>query len=230
MNANELSEQLLLAVKTGQPTHRLLAQLEALPFYSFYSFLETDDRKKAFWINIYNAFFQILRSQHSLRKPDIFRNRCLPIAGQAFSLDDIEHGILRRYRLKSALGYLPDPFTSRTIRELAVSEIDYRIHFALNCGAKSCPPIAFYSPENLERQLETATLSFLEAETEIRPEEKEIRVTRLFLWFKGDFARAGGVRRLLREKLGLETKGHKISFRAYNWDEDLRNFSAPGRD
>lgn len=228
MNANELSEQLLLAVKTGQPTHHILAKLEALPFYSFYYFLDTDDRKKAFWINIYNAFFQILRSQHGLRKPDIFRKRCIAVAGQAFSLDDIEHGILRKYRLKWALGYLPDPFANGTIRKLAVSEIDYRIHFALNCGAKSCPPIAFYSHENMERQLETATLSFLEAETEILSSPKEVRVTRLFLWFKGDFARAGGVRRLLREKLNLETRTLKITYQKYDWEEALANFRSDG--
>jgi thiol-disulfide isomerase/thioredoxin len=33
-------------------------------------------------------------------------------------------------------------------------KVDYRIHFALNCGAKSCPPIVYYSPEKLDQQLE----------------------------------------------------------------------------
>lgn len=228
MNANKLSEQLLLAVKTRQPTGDLVAQLEVLPSRSFHHFLHTNARKKAFWINVYNAFFQILRRERRLDKPAVFRKKCIRIAGRAFSLDDIEHGILRKYRLKWALGYLPDPFVDGTIKELAVSGIDYRIHFALNCGAKSCPPIAFYSPEKIDHQLETATLSFLESETEIRTEEKQIRVTRLFLWFKGDFARAGGVRGLLREKLDLNTKDFKIVYQAYNWEEDLDNFSATG--
>lgn len=30
------------------------------------------------------------------------------------------------------------------IKKLAVSNLDYKIHFALNCGGKICPPIRFY--------------------------------------------------------------------------------------
>ena len=40
---------------------------------------------------------------------------------------------------------------------MAVDVIDFRIHFALNCGAKSCPPIAFYSYDKINDQLDLAT-------------------------------------------------------------------------
>lgn len=52
---------------------------------------------------------------------------------------------------------------------------------------KGCPPISFYSPENLEHNLEIATINFLTSETEVNLVEKTIRLSRLFLWYKLDF-------------------------------------------
>jgi hypothetical protein len=225
MTVNQLSEKLLLQVKKQEPTAQLLAQLEALPLASLQAELDSDTRKKAFWINVYNAFFQILRTERQIEKPAIYRQKLATIAGQAFSLDDIEHGILRKYRFKWALGYLPDPFAPALLKKLAVQAVDYRIHFALNCGAKSCPPIAFYSSEKLEQQLDMATLSFLEGETKVFFEKKEVHVTRLFQWFLADFGGRGGIRRILKEKINLETTGLKLVFKEYDWGEELDNFS-----
>ena len=39
-----------------------------------------------------------------------------------------------------------------------------RIHFALNCGARSCPPIRVYAAAKLETQLNTAARSFCSQE------------------------------------------------------------------
>ena len=94
------------------------------------------------------------------------RKKLFTITSTLFSLDDVEHGILRRYRYKYSLGFITDLFPSKIIKKLAVSKIDYRIHFALNCGAKSCPPIAFYTSLNIEEELNLATQSFLESETD----------------------------------------------------------------
>lgn len=186
--------------------------------------LNTDDSKKAFWVNIYNAYFQILRKRENKQKPEIYRDRLFTIAGHLFSLDDVEHGVLRRFRYKYSLGYLANPFAAKLIKNLAVDQLDYRIHFALNCGAKSCPPIAFYSPMHLERQLETATLSFLESETIVHPEKKEVHISTLFKWFLGDFDGSKGVRKILKEKLGMDSKGYRLVFSEYSWDEQLDNY------
>lgn len=43
-----------------------------------------------------------------------------------------------------------------------MSPVDQRIHFALVCGAKSCPPIKVYDPTSLEEGLESATVAFCE--------------------------------------------------------------------
>ena len=224
-NANKLSEKLLLAVKLQQPLDDHLSQLAYFNFAELFADLQSDNQKKAFWINIYNAFFQILRIVKQVEKSKIYTTKDINIAGQHFSLDDVEHGILRRYRYKFSLGYLPNPFASALIRKLAVAKIDYRIHFALNCGAKSCPPIAFYSPGKLESQLEMATLTFLEGETDILEDRKEIHITRLFQWFKGDFGGSRGIRNILREKLKINTKGFKLVYKEYSWEESLGNYA-----
>lgn len=222
-NLPKLSEKLLLAVKLGEDTRAIENQLANQELETLKT-LGNDDLKKTFWINIYNTWFQILRKRENKTKPEIYRERLFTIAGNLFSLDDVEHGILRKFRYKYSLGYLANPFVKSLIKELAVEEIDYRIHFALNCGAKSCPPIAFYNAENISSQLDLATASFLEGETEIKTEKKEIHITTLFKWFLGDFGGMKGVRQILEEKLSLSTQGYKLVFTPYSWDEHLDNF------
>ncbi len=226
MEWNQLAETLLLKAKMGAPTEAIEAKLaQAADTGQLAAQLHTDEQRKAFWINIYNACFLILRRRDKVDKPAIFRDKLVAIAGHAFSLDDIEHGILRKYRYKFSLGFLPDPFAPQLIRRLAVSKRDYRIHFALNCGAESCPPIAFYHPEKLDSQLDMATLSFLEAETIVSEEKGEVYVSRLLRWYLGDFGGYSGIRQLLRNKLGIDSRGLRIRFREYNWDEKLDNWT-----
>lgn len=219
------AEQLLLAVKMQESTDGLRKALERITLKELKDSLNSDDCKKAFWVNIYNAYYQILRKVEGVEKPAIFTKKLICIANTSWSLDDIEHGILRRYRSKYSLGYLPQLFASKMIKELAVSNIDYRIHFALNCGAKSCPPIAFYSVEQVEPQLEMATLSFLESETDTFNEKREIHVNRILMWFLADFGGKKGIRKILNEKLQIDTKGFKLVFKSYSWDELLDNYS-----
>ncbi len=67
---------------------------------------------------------------------------------------------------------------------------DPRIHFVLNCGARSCPQIAIYSSTNLEKALNMATTSYCNAEVDIVLENAEVRLSKLFLWYKNDFGRS----------------------------------------
>ena len=225
MNPNELAEGLIWKVKKQGDTATLEKQLaEGINLDSLEVALNNDDRRTAFWINIYNAYFQILRIRDGRTAPAIYREPLLLIAGQRFSLDDIEHGILRRYRWKLSLGFLPNLFASRLIRRLAVGRLDHRIHFALNCGAVSCPPIAFYHHEKLDSQLGLATLSFMESETVADDANGEIFVSRLLLWYLGDFGGFRGIRRLLKDVLKIDAKGMRIRFREYNWEEQLQNW------
>jgi hypothetical protein len=106
---------------------------------------------------------------------------------QVFSMDDIEHGILRGNRIHPA-NVRRHQFSAHDPRKkLSVKKFDSRIHFALNCGAKSCPPIAFYTLENLERGLEMAAQNFITNETSINNEARSLELSKLFLYYREDF-------------------------------------------
>ena len=219
----QFSEQLLLQVKKQEDSINLQKKITAFSFDELLNQLKTDNQKKTFWINIYNAYFLILRRDNGISKPIIYREKLITIANHSFSLDDIEHGILRKYRYKFSLGYLPNIFAPKLLKKLAVSTIDYRIHFALNCGAKSCPPIAFYKADTIDSQLNLATQSFLESETEF--DTDKVYVTTLFKWFLGDFKGYKGIRNIFKHQLDKDISKLKIIFKPYNWDEDLNNFN-----
>ena len=223
----DLSGQLLLNVKSEIPTDSMESALAKIDMRDLVSGLSNDNARKAFWINIYNAYFQILASREKKTRPEIFSQKLITIAGRQFSLDDIEHGILRRYRWKYSLGYLPQLCPAMAIKLLSVSKIDYRIHFALNCGARSCPPIAFYKYDILDKQLETAAFSFLSTETEINEVKKEVKVTKIMQWFKGDFGGSKGIKTVLSKYLNKDFSGYSITYKDYDWDSKMKNYSSP---
>ncbi len=220
-----LSGKLLYKVKADENPDSIINALAALNINDVNAGLSNDIARKTFWINIYNAFFQILSSRDSEDQSIIFSRKAINIAGIKFTLDDIEHGILRKFRNKYSMGYLPQFCPSRLIKLLCVTAIDYRIHFALNCGAKSCPPIAFYNYDSLDEQLNTATQSFLNSETRVDTTLKEVRVTKIMKWFKADFGGTVGIKKILKQNLGKDFTAYSIEYSDYNWKTLLKNFN-----
>jgi hypothetical protein len=220
----QLSEKFLLQIKTQKETQDIEKELFNLSLDSLKANLFDDNTKKTFWINIYNAYYQLLYMRDKKRKPEIFTKRLIPIAHTYFSLDDIEHGILRKYRWKYSLGYWRNVFTSSLIKDLAVDKIDYRIHFALNCGAKSCPPIAFYQYEKIDEQLDKATRSFLLSETAIDEAKKQIKTSKILSWFRGDFGGKRGIKNILGTLLNQNFDDYILDFKEYDWEASMANF------
>lgn len=224
-NIHQLGESLLLALKKGDPYINLSSALSEIAPEALAQELSADDDKKAFWINIYNAYFLILRKHQKVTKDQIYTRKLIQIAAREMSLDDIEHGILRKYRSKFSLGYLPNICAAGWIKRMAVSKIDYRIHFALNCGAASCPPIAFYHSLRIDKQLEMATYSFLESETKINHVAREVTVSKILLWYRGDFGGSKGSLKILSKYLSTDLMGYKIQYAQYDYTEHLDNFT-----
>jgi hypothetical protein len=225
INLLMLSGELLLSVKLKKDISAIEQTLSTMSRTELLCQLHTDEEKKTFWINIYNAYYQILASRDNTPSKLIFSKKEIHIADTAFSLDDIEHGILRKYRWKKSFGYLPNPFASFLIRKLAVKEIDYRIHFALNCGAKSCPPIAFYALKKINNQLDEAMHAFIESETTIDTKNKIIFASKLMYWYQGDFGGLRGVKHTLKKVLQFETTTYKLKFNPYSWETELENYT-----
>jgi len=150
------------------------------------------DERLAYWINAYNAFTLKLVTDHwpiATRwwvKAFVFPRKWMPansilqIPGRwdeiefdsvrgPITLDAIEHGILRA--------------------ELE----ETRIHFAIVCASIGCPRLASraFRADSVERQLEETTAAFAADPEKVRldPDTGELRVSKIFDWFREDFDR-----------------------------------------
>jgi thiol-disulfide isomerase/thioredoxin len=224
----KLSQDFMYAAKTGEQPELYSNQLKDLPYNRLINELLTDEDKKAFWINLYNAYTSdALHKNPALYKKrnKFFKAKNIIVANKIFSLDKIEHGILRRSKIKWSLGYLNKWFPSKTEKQLRVNKVDWRIHFALNCGAKSCPPIAFYKPEQLSQQLDISTKNYLTSESVFNIEQNKIAVPVLFSWFRKDFGGKKNIVPILKKyNIIKETDNPRLSFKKYNWDLFLENY------
>lgn len=224
----QLSQDFMYAARTGDETTGFIQQLRQMSMDDLRSSIKTDDEKKAFWINLYNAYTQVALKndpEQYKNRGRCFRKKQIDIAGRQFSLDDIEHGILRRSKIKWSLGYFNKIFPGRTEKALRVNRLDYRLHFALNCGARSCPPIAYYNPGSINKQLDVATKAYLKGEAEYDAQNNIVHLPAIMGWFRRDF---GGKKKMtfLLQQLSVIPAGKKpgIKFKKYDWTLYLQNY------
>ncbi len=191
--------------------------------------LDSDQAKKAFWINVYNGFVQHILMDN----PELFEDRGaffgeprVTIAGKELSFDDIEHGIIRGSRVKWLLGLIKDPFAGKYERTFRVDQTDGRIHFALNCGAKSCPYVATYDARFMDEQLDEIARQFLNRTSTYQPDEEKVYVTSLFSWFRGDFGGKSGIKKDFLKKYDVipENADPDLEFDKYDWTLELGNY------
>jgi hypothetical protein len=216
-----LSQQLLLKVKMGEDTRTLQDSIASLPASALNDELGTEDEKLAFWLNIYNANIQLQLKDSAARyanRAKFFSAKSIAVAGYKLSFDDIEHGILRHSKSKLSLGYFNKWFPNRFERKHRLQMVDYRIHFALNCGAASCPPIAFYKPELINKQLDLATNNYLLQEVVFDCTANTVTVPKLMLWFKGDFGGKKGIYSMMQKLQLIPANSRpKIKYKEYSW-------------
>jgi hypothetical protein len=134
----------------------------------------TRDEALAYWLNLYNAgALDLARRTFAagdatvLRIPGAFTTPFVRVAGESLSLDGIEHGKIRRFG-------------------------DPRIHAALVCGSASCPTLrpSAYTGDGLAAQLDDQMRSFLASGASATDREQGVlRLSRVFLWYGGDFVR-----------------------------------------
>lgn len=200
--------------------------------------LASREQKLAFWLNLYNALVIDGIIHYGIRKtvnevPGFFRRVAYNVGGYRFSLDDIEHGILR-----ANAGHLiiPGPqFGKNDSRcSFVLDQVDFRIHFALVCGAASCPPVSFYDPQQIDVQLDLAARNFMEQTIEVEPHRQIVKLSKLMQWYGEDFG-AGiwmklgfGNRQQLFNALKPyisddimreipESRKMRVYFKTYNW-------------
>ena len=195
--------------------------------------LQGRESRLAFFTNIYNTAVIHgvieLRLERSVKEvPQFFDRITYEIGGFLFSLNEMEHGLLRGNRRHPYR--VLRPFRERDPRlEFTIVPLDPRIHFALVCGARSCPPIGFYEAEQIDFQLELAAMSFINSpQVKILPEENTAFISMIFKWYKIDFG--GSDRALLDTLLNYLDKGKdkafieenrnqiRIQYQPYDWN------------
>lgn len=167
----------------------------------------------AFYANAYNAWtIKLILSGYPgvksikdlgtlLKSP--WKKKIARIDGGLITLDQIEHDILRP-RFK-----------------------DPRVHFAINCAAKSCPPLASepFIGEKLNRQLDRLTRSFVNDSSSNYLKGKILHVSSIFKWFKSDFE-DGIVKFFLKYaegdlKAALDPNEDKVKIKYLDYDWSL---------
>jgi hypothetical protein len=146
-------------------------------------------------------------------------------------------GVLDRYPIRSVRDVAPfyGFFTQNNItvagkktslyaleRKLLIPRFqEPRIHFAINCASRSCPPLRSeaYTAARLDEQLNEMTRAFLNNSSEaIKPMGNGYAVSKIFDWYKDGFVASGGTGEFIN-KYRKETisSDAKISFQEYNW-------------
>jgi hypothetical protein len=196
------------------------------------SAIASQEERMAFWINLYNSLiidavisFDVQRSvtEGRLGLLTFFRRAAYNIGGHCTSCDDIEHGILRANRGHL---FMPGPqFAGDDPRRAwVIDSIDPRIHFALNCASRSCPPINVYDASQLDAQLTLAARSFIDQTTALQGDR--LVLSPILRWYAGDFGGRAGVLAFVREHLPDDPRrvwlqqhdaSPKITFSRYDW-------------
>ena len=146
----------------------------------------TRAQKLAYYINAYNAYtvesilaaYPIagrnpLHPSNSIRQiSGVWDKATHAVGGESLTLDAIEHKKLREQ--------LKEP----------------RIHAAVNCASIGCPPLrdTAFAAATIEAQLDAAVAAWVTNEAHVRYDarRKRLYLSKIFDWFKGDFAASPG--------------------------------------
>jgi hypothetical protein len=157
-----------------QALNDYLAELAQVPEQQFRKW--SKEQQLAYYFNLYNAATLKLIVDHYPVKSikdigSLFKGPwdqpVVRLFGKTITLNELEHGILRK---------------------------DYhepRLHLALVCAAKGCPPLRdeAYTAEQLDKQLDDQARTYLGSSKGLRIDrgKREVQVSAIFKWYGDDF-------------------------------------------
>jgi len=151
----------------------------------------------AFWINVFNAV--VLRDAAELQtlkgvreREAFFERPRLRVGPHHYSLDDIEHGLLRGNVAKPGSSRPPMKRGDPRLESMPIV-FDERVHFALYCACRSSPPLRVYLYGWLDRQLEEATAAYIRDNVRVEKQGAVMHVPRVFWFFAEDFGGERGI-------------------------------------
>jgi hypothetical protein len=190
----------------------------------------------AFWINVFNAAVlrdaSELRRTTSVREVEAFFERSrLTIGAHGYSLDDIQHGLLRGNVAKQ--GRLRPPMASGDPRlEYVPILFDERAHFALHSACRSSPPLRVFDGGKLDRELEAATADYVRRNVQVQSDGAVIVLPRLFRWFGADFGNESSIIEFVVARIDDEAavdmidrrRGRvRLKYTDYDWALNAKN-------
>ncbi len=179
----------------------------------------TQEAKLSFWINAYNALTldaildvypttSIRNHTSNLGGYNIWKHHLLVVGDREFSLDNIEHEVLRK---------MNEP----------------RIHFAIVCASIGCPRLLneAYTPEKIQRQLEANAKDFFSRprNLSIDTQTKQIKLSSIMSWFGDDFGktREDQLRYISNyfpdSAKAVSRDGFLVGFQDYDWNLNSKN-------
>ena len=183
----------------------------------------------AFWLDVFNAAVLCdaseLAGARNVRDVEgFFARPRLKVGGLGYSLDDIEHGLLR--------GNVPKfggrrPPMRRDDPRLAHMPLAYdeRMHFAMHSASRSSPALRVFERGKLDSQLEAATEEYLRRHVRVEEEGALVVLPRQFYWYADDFggpqnALAFALARLDDEPVELVDRRRgrvRLRYAAFDW-------------
>lgn len=164
----------------------------------------TQDHKTAFYINAYNILvIKQVADNFPVKSPmdvkGFFKVNTFVVAGETLTLDGIEFTKL--------IGPTKDP----------------RIHFALGCGARSCPFLydnAFY-PNKLQEQLEFRAQLIIDRPNYVYVDNRNGKVVlnKIFDWYSDQFEYTAGslISYVNKYKFYKVPADYIVEFQEYDW-------------
>ncbi|WP_420316051.1 DUF547 domain-containing protein [Ekhidna sp.] len=164
----------------------------------------SQDHRTAFFINTYNILVikQIVDNYPVDSPMDIkgfFKIQTFTVANETLTLDQIEFS------------------------KLFAETKDPRIHFALGCGARSCPYLyenAFY-PVKLQEQLEFRAQLIIDRPNYVYVDEakKTVLLNKIFDWYTDQFVDNAGslINYVNKYRYSKVAKDYQITFQEYDW-------------
>ncbi|MFB6357179.1 MAG: DUF547 domain-containing protein [bacterium] len=173
----------------------------------------SDKEQLSYWMNLYNAStIRLIENNYpvdSIRDLDgwvttAFQKEFIEVGKKTYTLDNVEHDIIRER--------FDEP----------------RIHFALVCAAKSCPPLRHepYVADKLDTQLRHQTNVFLSSDKNrfsIRENTLYMKVSNILNWYGEDFGGEKGVAKFIGKyrpgQVGkyVVNENYTIQYQDYNW-------------
>lgn len=164
----------------------------------------------AYWANLYNAVtLDVVLNNYplnSIRQFGLFNTgpwdkELVTVEGEALSLNNIEHGIMR--------AEYPSPY----------------IHYMVNCASIGCPNLMdrLWEAETLEVDQKAAAAAYINSDRGLTLSNGTISISKIYKWYAADFGSKDDLRTHLAtyatgERLDALTGGDRFRGSHYSWD------------